>query len=289
MLGEFVIVTESEVWTDDYVDPNLLQEKGLFKTLSLVLAARASVDVPPTLLMLVKRMDIVTRFTEDWGLPLMIRMDFSSLPDRKTLGGIPLYALRTIDLVSEFLLAQGCYPLFHPHLDRFDDIYSAGVIMERSNYTIRVEVVGKGFDASDLRLGRSTPHESLEFDLLENSVISRNIISNSVYSSEKAARERRIQQYIRYTNYANKTGRLLWSLEDVDDYLLPHRVGRIQLPDEYSPLSDSLLRSLVEAVWSLRTRVVSHLPPSESFVASFSLLPNRGWILWDVYGSWYKR
>ena len=278
-----------EVFEDDQIDTESLRSKRLFKTLSLVLAARNSIPVPQTLLMVASRPDVVKQIVDEWHLPVMIRMDYSSLPASKPLGGIPLRSVQAISAVANFLFQEGYFPLLHPHLDRFEDVYSVNMMVNRTDFKVLLEVVGRGFDASDLRLGAASPHESLTYDLVEDAVVGRRLISDSSYCRERVQRAERATRYKKYVEYANQTYRLLSSLKDlkVDDSRCEQEM--LLIPDSYSPLHKSHLRSLAEIAWQLRTGVVGILPPSESFVGSMSFLPEKGWVLWDIYGQWYRR
>lgn len=289
MKGKLVVVSDSMFWEDGEIDEKFLRTKNILKTLSLLLAARAGVQVPSTLLMFTMEIDVLNRFFNQWGPPLMIRMDYQLYPKRKTLGGIPIYKLEKARKVSEFLFNENCYPLFHPHLDRFADKYSAGILLNTNDYEAHIEIVGEGFDASDLRLGNSTPHESMKLNILDNSINNRSIISDSAYAREKEARKKRVLRYKRYVEYANNTGILLPTLDDLDQTPDENENDVINITKRYIPVPMSEIRTLIKIAHIIRFEVIDSLPSSKMFVASLSFLPSHGWVLWDIYGGWYNR
>jgi hypothetical protein len=62
-----------------------------------------------------------------------------------------------------------------------------------------------------------------------------------------------------------------------------------RIPARYEKLPRSILSPLLPMIETIRFRVLSALPPSHVYVASFSYLPDRTWVLWDIYGDWYRR
>jgi len=277
------VAVDNEIREDDLFD------RKLFKILSLLRAHRALVDIPPTLLLADKRMDTVSEFANKHGLPLMIRMDYANLSERKAQGGIPIHSLAVIEKVIDFLFGAQYYPLLHPHLDRFKDLYSAGVMLNSTSKHGYFEIVGQGFDAADLRLGKAIPHESFECELTLGNIRNRRFISREMYDREKIERKKRTAQYQHYIEYANKYGRLKANLDTFDTSQGTKRREEPDMPDEYRPLSTNYMQQLIQIASRVRYMVLDGLPPSESHIASFSMLPGRGWILWDIYGQWYKR
>jgi hypothetical protein len=268
----------------------VLRSRHLYKTLSLLLARRVGVPILPTLLLVDDNPSALEKFGEAYGWPLMIRMDFSNLPKRKTLGGIPLRSLLIAQHVNRFLFDQKCVPLYHPHLDRFKDSHSCGVLLSHRSSEAQIEVVGQGFDASDLRLGNTTPHETIAADILDGCFRRTSQVSPQQYSQQRKERSDRIKSFIRYIDHANNYGELLPDLKRFDcvDEHTPRMAVR-RLPKAYSPLEPAAIRELCDLSCRIHSTVMPALPKSEHCVASFSRVPRWGWVLWDVYGKWYNR
>ncbi len=266
-----------------------LENKKLFKTLSLFLSQSEGIKVPPTALLLSVDIPLIKFLFKKWGAPLMLRMDYSGLPKRKYIGGIPVYTFDMLIRLSNFLIMNGFYPLLHPHYDRFDDEVSVGLILDKSSHDSIIEAVGKGFDASDLRLGSTIPHEIISFNNLSFNVEFRKIVDQSQYLVSVKERREKIRQLVSYIEFANRHGELLTSLKDIEVKDVLTSMKKLELNKEYTKISFSHLKKLMRESLKIQRKVLSQLPESQQFIASFSFLPQAGWLLWDIYGSWYKR
>ncbi len=289
MKAEFFIIRGGKIESEPTLDSRNLRENGVFKTLSLLEAARAGLSIPPTVLLFDRTYALMRDVVSRWSLPMMIRMDYRVFPKLKPLGGIPICSLAAVESVSEFLFSEHLYPVLHPHIDRFTDVFSAGILLTRASSEVQIEIVGRGFDASDLRLGTAIPHESFAYDIHDDSISNRRQIPPEYYLQERTARAKRVVQFQRYVDYANHEGRLLSSVEQFS--ASPREIAKAAkaIPERFTPLGRREIQSLAGFALGLKLDVLPKLPSSESFVASFSLVPERGWLLWDVYGHWYKR
>ncbi len=267
--------------------PDFLREHSFFKTLSLYHAMKAGIPVLRTALLVERNAPAMSSLVKTLGLPLMVRMDYASLPRRKPLGGIPLHSMSAIVGVAEFLWSHQLYPLLQDHVDRLSDIYSAGASFESDTDAVVIELVGPGFDASDLRLGSYVPLEFLSVDLRNGRVVERRTIDAEAYREERRRRILKIGQLRAYTRFVNKHHSLSPSLEAYAGGM--ERSGEDAVPLEYSPLSVNDLANLVVHLRKLREGVLGEMPRSIRSVASLSLVRNRGWVFWDLYGSWYRR
>jgi len=90
----FVAGTETDIWLGTAGTlATLLRTQHLYKSLSLLLANIAGINIPPSLLLLSLRPELIEAFAGVWGTPLMIRVDFTSRSKAKPIGGIPIYDL----------------------------------------------------------------------------------------------------------------------------------------------------------------------------------------------------
>jgi hypothetical protein len=289
MKSEYLVAMADSIAEGLDLDLNLLKSRRCFKALSLLLAAKSGVNAPSFLLLVDMNKKALQQISNTWHLPIMVRMDYSSLPQRKCLGGIPLHSVDTMAKVSEFLFGIDCYPLFHPYLDRFADLYSVGVLIDRGSASVQLEVVGAGFDASDLRLGAATPHEHITIDSDAPLRCHRTIIDTDLYEKERSQRVEKCRRLLGYIEYANQTGKLVHSLKRVRPKPLVSTLETVAIPETYQPLDPELIHSLLRAISILQSDVLPILPISDSFVASFSYVLKTGWVLWDIYGHWYHR
>jgi hypothetical protein len=288
MADLFIVGAESEIWRDSDVSlVQLLESRHLYKSLSLLLAQQADVKAPASLLLLALRHDLIAHFANRWGLPLMMRVDYRRRPKSKPIGGIPLYQFETISRVSQNLLARQCLPLFHPHFDRFNDIYSLGAILSNESSGADIEVVGKGFDAGDLRLGQAIPHETFQLDLATGARERHNTISRDAYHRERINRAGRIVRLKAYTHIVNETGSLI--APDTLGPNLEESPETVQIPQRYHEIPRRLMDELLSILRTIKKVILPGLPKSKIYVASLSYLDEEGWMLWDVYGDWYQR
>ncbi|MFH1526821.1 MAG: hypothetical protein ABIG69_09245 [Bacteroidota bacterium] len=289
MKDNFLIVTKNEILKSSKAIEDILSRKKLYKSLSLFYSSLDDIFIPPTILLLEFNPDFTREVISRWKLPLMIRMDYEVLPQNKTLGGIPIYNYKNIKSVSNFLFKENCYPVLHTHIDRFQDLYSVGILLNKNDYNCLFEIVGEGFDASDLRLGSSLPHETIEFNLLEEAIVNRNIISDKEYEKDRIGRQNKIYRFKKYIDFVNKNGYLLSSLERFNESNDISSKENYVIPKTYKPISRSQLKTLSNIAFMVKTKILPKLPVSEFYVASFSLTLKTSWVLWDIYGSWYKR
>lgn len=255
----------------------------------MLIAQRSGLRVPPSLLLLDSDMGAIDAFVTDWSLPVMVRMDYSTLPRRKTLGGIPLYGLEAIKRISAFLFDQSCLPLFHPELARLENEFSVGILVSKNAKTAKLDIVGKGFDAGDLRLGWANPHQSFDVDLLNDNLTPLGRISDKDYRVERIQRLERRARLSRYADFANENGKLLHTLDGLkvtESEITKHEAA---IPEAYGAIPLFHLKELAKIAGILSFEVVGQLPPSKEFVGSLSYLRGHGWLLWDIYGEWYKR
>jgi len=287
--SELVIVDVRRRSAGSENDVEFLKSRRLYKALSLLTAMRAGIPAPPSLLLLAAKEDAINDVIAKWGLPVMVRVDFSSRPHAKALGGIPLQSHASVMKVCRSILADGCYPLLHPHISRFDDVYSAGIGVLEDNSEVHIEVVGPGFDASDLRLGEGVPHERLTVAPLTLRVLGRDSITAENYSRARERRLAKISRLLEYEAYVQRRGSLLPSLESLPVHQAKGDHDLPSVPAGYAPLPPELLSSLLGITARVCTELVPELPVTKQLVASLSYVADRGWVFWDAYGSWYDR
>ncbi|MDO9080714.1 MAG: hypothetical protein Q7U44_07915, partial [Desulfuromonadales bacterium] len=171
----------------------------------------------------------------------------------------------------------------------FEDEYSVGVLFQSKSHTVHAEVVGKGFDAGDLRLGKSRPHEVFTLDMQDSRIRQDFLVEESTYQMDAEQRKAYACKLKQYVSYVNEHCRLLPELDGIEGFDISACNIDFSPPKNYTPLKPSLKVSLLRNVETLYYEVLNQLPPSSVYVASFSYLPDHGWLLWDIYGHWYKR
>lgn len=289
MINNFFLVDEEKIYSDEVSIQRLLIAKNLYKSLSLHSAWHMGINIPETAVFLNRNSNFINQLINKWNLPLMIRMDYRSLSQGKTLGGIPLHSIKSINSISSFLFERNFCPLFHPYINRFEDVYSAGILVNRDDFIAQFEFVGKGFDASDLRLGSSNSHETISYNLKEDIVISHIIISDNEYTTERNRRAQKVQKLKTYIEYANQKGILLPNLDNlIEKSNYEENIDNI-IPEHYLPISKEIFEKLCISALLMKVKLLIQLPYSKYYSISLSYVPKYGWLLWDVYGEWYNR
>lgn len=289
-MDDFIYADSNRIIENDDIDCSILRGKKLYKSLSIVEAQRANVAILPTLVLGEMNRPALDKVMEKWGLPLTVRMDYSELRSGKPLGGIPIQSREMCEKVSAFLFQKGFIPMFHPFVDRFKNISSIGATLVNGESEVIVEVVGEGFDASDLRLGESNPHQIISLDIEDESVLSNRLISADSYQKFRADRMIQRRRFERYIEYANLKGELLPVITELgNEESQGDSLGLSALPERYKPLPRSLTKELIVQLSNVYYHVLPKVPYSGRYVASHSYLKGRGWRLWDLFGSWYFR
>ena len=271
------------------VNLSYLRNSRFYKVLSLYEASKAGACIPHTLFIIDFEPTLLSETLNSWQWPLILRMDYSKMPNHKFLGGITVSSEAVLKRLCNFLLVHGYLPLVHPFLDRFKNIYSAGVLLIPGSTVAHVEVVGTGFDASDLRLGAFNPHESYNSDVLTRTITDRTYITDNSYLTDRNRRISRIRALKKYTGYANKSGRLSHKLHRFSKSGEHNPTEDVLVPMSYQVMTSLYRRELHELCYLIQTEVIGNLPKSQAYVASMSFLEGEGWLLWDVYGEWYRR
>ncbi|MBW1667013.1 MAG: hypothetical protein JRJ66_02950 [Deltaproteobacteria bacterium] len=289
-LQNIILSMGKDIFQGGNIDLILLTRRKLFKTLSLAEASKEGLPILPTYVPLEYNETALSKILEVWKYPVIIRVDYTKLPRTKLLGGFPIRKPDIAKELAKFLFKEHYYPLFHPFVDRLRNIYSVGILINTDIDDLDIEILGKGFDASDLRLGHSVPHENLKLHRCGSSRAKRiSLISQSAYDKERERRKKKVNKMLKYIDFINEKGRLLSSLENFqDDVQNETEISEI-IPKEYNPMPKNLLNPLIEIVDIIQSNVIPKLPSSKTFIASLSYVNKKGWILWDVYGAWYYR
>lgn len=266
-----------------------LGERSLYKALSLFLGDTAGLNVLPTLVLIEKNAKAAGDFLAENGSPVMMRYDYTRLPRKKYLGGIPLRGKRIIGKVCRFFHNERLFPMLHRNVDRSRNRYNVGALVREGEDEVLIEVVGKGFDASDLRHGRSIPHETFCYDLSRGRISQHETIRQDSYDRAVPKRLNYLDSLLRYFDIINESGEVMakGDIESLDPG--PVRANRLDIPDSYEPLPPDDRAALLRGIRVACDGVLPFLPRSSNYTLSFSLIDDCGWVFWDIYGAWYAR
>ena len=285
----FSILAESGEIVGGAESVSALHRLSLYKTLSLLLARGAGLPVPATVLLLDNSQRAFDSAVGILGLPVLLRMDYQNLRGQKLLGGISIESIEPLQLACRCLWENGFFPLLQASIERDGDLYSIGILIDDSSDNTLAEIVGRGFDASDLRLGAAMPHEVISFSSRTGEVLTRSRIASNEYLLSRERRARARASLRKYNEFMNTKGLLLPSLESlkVSDNEVEKQLGAV--PETYTPIDRDFTDYAADVVRRVRRSVAPYLPKSRALVVSMSLTQEHGWILWDIYGEWYRR
>jgi hypothetical protein len=235
---------------------------------------------------IVSRWDLgVARGIEDFASTLgwdqlLVRSDAAAESGRSPRGGY-LIAPEQVETEVRALLDQGRAVFLLEPASPFDDLYSMSMQPDVAWHEWRLEIVGAGFDASDLKRGDATPHEQIRgrlgargFDVLE-----RVVAKDDVFQATRAIR-------------VAKAARLLHCSPDEVPAELS-RLGETLLLDfqTYRPIPYEDVAAIVHHAARVRQVLVGRHLDDRRITISASLLGQTGEpVFWDLVwpGSKYR-
>jgi hypothetical protein len=264
---------------------DFLLKNGYYKSYSLFLAHSSDIGMLDTLILTsVDSIDMLEKHLDCFSNPIMLRMDYASFPYSKFVGGIPVYTLSSLKKTCSFLFNNGYIPVLHSYTNRFENQYSFGCLIKNKSDELIIEIVGRGFDAGDLRLSLTNPHQEIRYDCTNWEIFS-NEIKHDEYLNSKTKRELYTGKMETYFKYVNSENKLLSS----NDLNLLSIENSKKLNDEYIPVPKRVIDEAAYLCFTIKTKIIPFLPFSKDYIASFSILENKECVLWDIYGEWYYR
>jgi len=209
---------------------------------------------------------------------LMLRHDRRNETPKSPRGGytFPLSQLR-LEL-DRFFREDRIVILFEPK-SPYDDVYSVNVLFQDDGDTAIAEIVGPGFDASDLQRGDISPHEHITLRAngfaggIRTAIVDRTWVSDSEYRAGVQARLVKIAKRHGLPpeeragrNFLESTGHTV---------LLTHLDSYVPIPDHFLSRIFAELTDLPEAL----TRVSGN---RGACVVSMSFLGEDRLTFWDV-------
>jgi hypothetical protein len=162
-------------------------------------------------------------------------------------------------------------------VSRYNDYYSANALIWSGTDTVAVEVVGPGFDASDLSRGDSVPHETVEFSIWQtpSRYPNRRQISPAGYVESVHDRWRKIASELGSDD--DLAGRTSGELTDTGYALLAANES------SYTPIPDKLLRHLHRSLLRVAVEFPAIGLPGPPLVLSCSFVgATQRPVYWDV-------
>jgi len=282
-LSKFIVIKNKEIIE---APGDFLLKSGYYKSYSLFMANNNDISILDTLILTsVDSIDVLEEYIKCFSEPIMLRMDYASLSGctSKYIGGIPVYTLSALKKICIFLFDNGYIPVLQPYPDRFKNLYGISCLLTIKDDELTIELVGKGFDAADLRLGLTNPHEKIVYDCNTWEILSREIISSHEYLNSKSKRELYTGKIEAYINYVSNENKLLKSIDSLKEDSIK------KLSDNYIPATKHIIDEAAFLSNIISMKILPSLPFSQDYIISFSVLENLKFTLWDIYGKWYIR
>jgi hypothetical protein len=286
-LNNFFLITDEGIIVDQLCIQEYCITQKLFKSLSLsIFNYNNTINCPTSILITTKNKQIVSDFCMKFQFPLLIRIDYAALPEKKFLGGIEINSLESLLEVNEYIISNKCFTLLQSNFSRFNNDLNIGVLYIRNNKNVVIEYLGKGFDASDLRLGKINPHEIKNYNLDSYHINQIYLCSRKEYQESRIARIQNIKKLASYQKHVNNYRTLLSNIESIG--FSDNIFRKITLPPkEYKATNKFIEKKIIRFIHAF-AYLQNKLPHSNSYVASLSINNNK-LLLWDIYGQWYKR
>jgi hypothetical protein len=198
---------------------------------------------------------------------MLVRSDRVEEVGKYPRGGFVVGGQELKDAVASFLRAQRTVYLLEP-IDPLRDQYSVNVAEWPAAPTLEFEVVGRGFDASDLKRGDLSPHESLA--LLREPVVPTKdaVVERTEVTAERYARSR-----------AERIAKLTANPQTPRQFDIVDAI----IPTTYSPIPLQLIAQLRYDTALLAAQLPRLDLPGAPFVLSASFIDDDlRPVYWDV-------
>lgn len=215
---------------------------------------------------------------------LLLRSDKVTETGAYPAGGF-LVEVQALRQVAQDFLAQGRILFLLEPVSPFSDLYSLSLGYTMSNQLI-IELVGRGFDASDLKRGQETPHESYRIELRPNgaSVISdHSILSRNEYQASWRRRVSKVGRLLQHGSWdADEpeplaTGAVLARLSQMGEPMLG------EARDHYERIPADLIEDAIHRTRDLQAQFQARGMPGTPLVVSMSYVGRAARpVYWDT-------
>lgn len=209
---------------------------------------------------------------------LLLRTDRRPELSNSPRGGY-LVGRSDLDATLSHLMVDGRIPYLLEPIDPQDDLYSINAAVWAGDRVVNYEIVGPGFDASDLKRGDLSPHEAMSVDLWADADAPGAITDHTIVSPSAYERSRRL----RLEKVGRAAGHGPWPAEARGRDFLSQRGSSLLLQHSaYPPLPRRLIRQVHATVQRLYARLPEVDLPGPPFVVSATVTPRHRLIYWDV-------
>lgn len=245
--------------------------------------------------------EAVARFCRERNLSeLLVRIEKPGQRWTRRRGGYTILSSRVRPLVED-LTAEGMLTILLEPASPNMDLYSLTSVCDLHTGKVDVEVVGHGFDASDILRGDITPHERFELSFDNGTTISRHtrqlaikrtyVIERQRYQESVRRRLMKIGARLRNPSFPDELMGLGASTschqelaEEATLYL--RGSGQTALLDhlnEYEPIPAGLMDIVLGHLMRLFQRVKRSNPPWRVLSVASSFVSQDRFVFWDFF------
>ena len=189
------------------------------------------------------------------------------------------------------LISLGRVAILLEPINRYQNQYGLNLMIVAGSGNALLEIVGPGFDVSDLNRGEITPHERISLGVHNNRVtprvLHRDIVTPADYSASVTHRLAKIGREALHRQVNSLRQQRGGKLEEIgQDFLQTNGFSRLD-QSKYAPLPEAYLLRLLSYI----RRLPSDLPvggPDAHYVVSVSIIgegKSGRYIFWDVVRS----
>jgi hypothetical protein len=227
----------------------------------------------------------VHRFCRNGGFSkLLLRIDKRHERWTRRRGGY-LLTLAELPTTIEELRLEGMVAALLEPASPYADQYSLAGVTVPDEEKVLVEIVGPGFDASDILRGDIPPHERWEAGLRLSTRRQIDVVSQDEYASSVQKRLAKIGARLKNPAFPDRVPQDSAPLVDEATSFLKatRQTTLLKHAEGYTPIPEQHVVSFARDVRKLLSGLSAygiHLGPS-SFAAS--VIPKRGLIFWDFF------
>jgi hypothetical protein len=296
------MLIETQRVTQENLPTFLDMLKGCWKSSSLLWMQLNGFSVLPGLILNGwerEAEEAVSRFSRERGITaLLVRIEKPGQRWTRRRGGYTIPISKAHSLVDE-LAREGMVTILLQPESPYSDLYGLTSVCDLGTGKVDVEVVGPGFDASDILRSDTAPHERFEasFDLnvkrsgVQNLQIRRtHLVEPNTYRTSAKRRLTKIGARLRNPSYpeevlqgaSNLLGQQLRQeatqfLRAAGQTLLLHNLN------EYQPISGDLLEPFLMQLLRLFRATAASRVPWQALSAAGSFLEQGRLVMWDFF------
>lgn len=196
--------------------------------------------------------------------------------------------------IDKFLKDNRIVILLEPK-SPYEDLYSVNILFDRDSEEILLEIVGPGFDASDLNRGHISPHEIIKANLYKaiednycpkpKNTFRTFLVDKTSYQTSVLSRKIKIGNRItKNKNIASKKIDDHNLIKLAEEYLTQNNHQLLlSHEDSYSQIPDDYLRQIYSCIAHLPKRLEDIANKYPLFVVSLGFLnPDKRLVFWDI-------